>query len=225
MSSASDLQSPLPPAYRGPRGQVLVQLKRENALTVKDVAQRLQLSENAVRHHLRELELEGLIGFRREQRGLGAPTHVWHLTAAGEGLFPQGYKETLTHMLEAVEATAGRQAVVAALNSYYDDLGSKLLPHLAGTSPEERMRQVAAARTVDGYMAEGRASFCCGVLTEHHCAIRAVAERYPEVCQAEARFVERLLGGKVERRLHLLTGDPACEYQVHFDHQVQKEPT
>lgn len=216
---------PLPPAYRGPRGEVLIALKREVLLTARELAHRLGLSDNAVRHHLRELEAEGLIGYRRERRGVGAPTYAWHLTPGGEALFPQAYREALTHMLEAVEASAGRGAVVSALESYYHELGSRLEPNLAGAAPEERMRQVAAARTADGYMAEGQASFCCGVLTEHHCAIRAVAERYPEVCEAEARFVKRLLGGRVERRLHLLGGDAACEYQVQFETPVAEEPT
>ncbi len=209
-------EAPLPPAYRGPRGDLLILLKRAGALTAKELSERLGLSPNAVRHHLKELEAEGVIAYRREQRGVGAPTYAWHLSPAGEALFPQRYKETLTHMLDAVAALAGREAVVAALESYYEQLGARLEPELAGAAPEERMRRLAEVRTADGYMAEGQASFCCGTLTEHHCAIRAVAERYPEVCEAEARFVGRILGGKVERRLHVLSGAPACEYHVRF---------
>jgi predicted ArsR family transcriptional regulator len=54
-------------------------------------------------------------------------------------------------------------------------------------------------------------------LTEHNCAVKAVAERFPELCQAEARFLEFVLGGPVERRAHMLTGCGACEYLVRLE--------
>ena len=53
-------------------------------------------------------------------------------------------------------------------------------------------------------------------LTEHNCAIRAVAERYPEVCAAEERFLSSVLGAAVERRAHIVSGCNACEYAVSF---------
>ena len=40
-------------------------------------------------------------------------------------------------------------------------------------------------------MAEGQATTSSGTLTEHNCAIQPVAERFPEICAAEARFLER----------------------------------
>ena len=78
------------------------------------------------------------------------------------------------------------------------------------------MAAVVRALSEAGYMAEGQASFCCGTLTEHNCAIREVAERFPEVCAAEERFLASVLGGTVERRRHMLHGCGGCEYQVRF---------
>ena len=54
------------------------------------------------------------------------------------------------------------------------------------------------------------------MLTEHNCAIPAVAERFPEICAAEARFLAEVLSAEVERTGHILSGCPACEYQVRF---------
>ena len=44
------------PAHKGLRGDILVALKREQPLTARDLAQRLGVSPNAIRHHLKELE-------------------------------------------------------------------------------------------------------------------------------------------------------------------------
>ena len=206
----------LPAAYRGPRGEVLLELKRSGRLTARELGTRLGLSPNAVRHHLKELEAAGLIAYVRQPHGVGAPVFAYHLSAAGEALFPQRYKETLTALLDHVVARDGREAAVAFLAGYYDELARRIAPELEGASPAERMAIVARVRNDDGYMAEGQATFCCGTLTEHHCAIRAVSERFPEVCAAEERFLAEVLGGKVERKLHLLGGDAACQYQVRF---------
>ena len=50
--------SSLPAGHKGQRGAVLVQLKRGQRLTAKELAARLGVSLNAVRHHLKELEGE-----------------------------------------------------------------------------------------------------------------------------------------------------------------------
>ncbi|HET9151527.1 MAG TPA: helix-turn-helix domain-containing protein [Gemmatimonadales bacterium] len=218
MTAAPDLpQDHLPLGLKGPRAAVVMELKRAPGMEAKDLARRLSLSMNAIRHHLKELEASGVVEWsRRPSGGPGAPGHAYHLTAAGEALFPERYKETLTQLMEHLVATSGRAAAVEFIESHYRALAEQLEPELAVASPAERMRIVARVRSEDGYMAEGAATFCCGTLTEHHCALRAVSERFPEICDAEQRFLERTLGGRIERRLHLLSGDGACEYSVRF---------
>jgi DeoR family transcriptional regulator, suf operon transcriptional repressor len=65
-------------------------------------------------------------------------------------------------------------------------------------------------------MAEVTAEAGGGTVTEHNCAIPAVATRFPEICAAEARFLAEVLGAEVERRGHMLDGCSACEYHVRF---------
>lgn len=211
-------EHPLPPAYKGPRGMLLVALKRSGSLTARELSEHLGLSSNAVRHHLKELEGEAVIGYRREQRGIGAPTYAWYLTPAGEALFPQRYKEVLTEVLDRVMEQTGRGAVVAALETRFADLARKLRGELADASPERRMEVVIRALVEGGFMAEWRAGDGADGfrLTEHHCAIRAVAERFPEICAAEVRFLEEVLAAAVQRETHMLDGCTSCEYHVQF---------
>jgi DeoR family transcriptional regulator, suf operon transcriptional repressor len=218
-------EHPLPPAYKGPRGMVLVALKRHGSLTARELSQHLELSSNAIRHHLKELETEAVIGYRREQRGVGAPTYAWYLSPAGESLFPQRYKEVLTEVLDRVMEQNGREAVVAALETRFADLTRKLQAELLDASPERRMDVVIRALVEGGFMAEWQASAKDGGfrLTEHHCAIRAVAERFPEICAAEVRFLEEVLAAAVQRETHMLDGCTACEYHVRF--AAPTEPT
>jgi predicted ArsR family transcriptional regulator len=52
---------------------------------------------------------------------------------------------------------------------------------------------------------------------EHNCALRAVAERFPEICAAEEKFLQRVLSATVERRQHIVSGCNTCEYAITFD--------
>jgi DeoR family transcriptional regulator, suf operon transcriptional repressor len=217
MASALPLIDPdFPLGQRGQRGAVLLQLKRGRELTAKDLASRLGLSLNAVRHHLKELELEGLVGHQRLHRGVGAPVFVYRLSAGGEALFPRRYDQALTAMLDHVVEHEGRDAAVALLESYFGALARRLRGRLAAEGPEARLQVVAKALSEEGYMAEGTAQAGSGVLVEHNCALPAVAERFPEICAAEARFLAEALGGRVSRREHILSGCSACEYHVRF---------
>jgi DeoR family suf operon transcriptional repressor len=203
--------------HKGSRGAMLLELKRGQRLTAKDLSLRLGISLNAVRHHLKELEAESLIEYEREHREVGAPAFAYRLTAAGEGLFPRRYEATLTQLLDHLVEREGRGAAVAVLEARYATLTRRLQEELAGASPAERMAAVTRQLSEDGYMAEATATPDTAVLVEHNCAIQAVAERFPEICAAEARFLAAVLGAEVDRQEHILTGCRACEYRVRFN--------
>ncbi len=205
-----------PLGHKGQRGTVLVQLKRAQPLTAKELAARLGVSLNAARHHLKELEAEGLVRYERSHRGVGAPAFAYRLSTAGEGLFPRRYQETLTSLLDQIIEREGRDAAVELLEAHLSRLAVRLKAELEGLSPEERLAAVARIRSEQGYMAEASAGADGTVLTEHNCAIPAVAERFPEICAAEARFLAEVLGAEVDRREHILSGCAVCEYHVRF---------
>ncbi len=211
--------------HKGQRGALLTQLKRTQPLTARQLAVDLGISLNAVRHHLKELEAEGLIRYQREQRGVGAPVFTYRLSAVGEELFPRRYGEALAAMLTAAVERDGREAAVGMLESYFGLLASRMKAELRGLPEEERLAALARLLSDEGYMAEARAEDeggTVGVLSEHNCPIPAVAQRFPEICAAEARYLADVLGAEVERTGHILKGCPACEYKVRFSRAAEE---
>jgi DeoR family suf operon transcriptional repressor len=200
--------------FRGVRAELLIALKKApQPLTAKELADRFGLTPNALRRHLDSLESEELVRHRREVRGVGAPVHAFVLTDAGEALFPQGYADVLSAVLEAVRESDGPAGVRRVLARQWAGLVEGAETRLAELPLRERAQLVAELRSSQGYMAEATALGEDGaVIREHHCAIREVAERFPEVCEAEQDLMERLLGVPVERTGHMLAGCSHCEY-------------
>jgi DeoR family transcriptional regulator, suf operon transcriptional repressor len=207
--------NPLP--WKGLRSSILVELKRSDRATARQLATGLRVSLNAVRHHLKDLESEALVTYVRSHKGVGAPSFTYRLSPAGEALFPRRYEATVTQLLDHVVQREGRAAAVSMLEGRYQALALRLRDELAGAPPAARLAAVARLLSEEGYMAEAQASGSAGILVEHNCAIQAVAERFPEICAAEARFLADVLGATVDRQGHILNGCSACEYRVRFE--------
>jgi DeoR family suf operon transcriptional repressor len=163
------------------------------------------------------LEEQGLVEYERQHRGVGAPVFAYRLTSAGQALFPQRYEATLTGLLDHLVQRDGHAGAVAQLESRYDVLATRLREQLGDAPLQERLSAIARLLSSEGYMAEASVSGGTAALIEHNCAIRLVAERFPEICAAEARFLAAVLGGEVQRKRHILSGCSACEYRVHLE--------
>ena len=205
-----------PRGQKGPRAAILNELKRSPGITATDLADRLGASLNAIRHHIKELEADSLVEHDRCRKGVGAPVFQYRLASDGEALFPRRYEETLMQLLRGLVEREGREAATAMLASQFDSLESSLAHQLDGLSPDEKLEVVTRALAHEGFMPEWRSTPDGGALMEHNCAILAVAEQFPEVCEAEERFLARALGADIQRRSHILEGCGACGYNVRF---------
>ncbi len=201
---------------RGLRSQVLLEIKKSQPITAKVLGERFGVSANAIRRHLKELEIEGVVRFGREQNGLGAPAFAYKLTEQGEALFPNGYRDALTGMLGQIAEREGRGAVVEMFERRYAQLAQRLKIELDETPAEQRLAVVARVLTEEGYMAEWHETDGVFHLAEHNCAMRAVADRFPEICAVEERFLREVLNAEVERHAHIVRGCNACEYAINF---------
>lgn len=200
-----------PPGYKGMRGDILIALKKAQTLTAKELAARFGVTANALRRHLKELELEGVVRYRREVRGVGGPVFAYSLTEAGESLFPRAYDTALAEILESVREQRGDEGVVELFRRQWDQIAETARPELMRLPMPERSARLAEMLTSLGYMAESTGG-TLPVITEHNCAIRLIAERFPEVCAAEERFIADLLGAPVTRQAHIAKGANCCEY-------------
>lgn len=177
----------LPIGHKGPRGEVLVQLRQWQPLAAKELAARLGVSLNAVRHHLKELEAAGLVGYERENRGVGAPIFLYQLSAAGEELFPRRFEEALNGLLDQLIERQGRDGAIRHLQGYFGPFARRLTAALQEVPTDD-----------------------------HGPAVSVVAEQFPEMCAAEARFLAEVLRAEVARREHLLSGCTTCEHHERF---------
>lgn len=202
------------PPQKGLRGQILLELKKSQPMTARELATRHGVTPNAIRRHLKELEAERLIEYGRQQKGRGAPTFAYRLTDQGEALFPKRYAEQLADVLTYLEQRGGRQEVRKFFDEQFRSQADQLTAQLRGSGFHERVQAVVELLRRQGFMAEWSVEGETLTIAEHNCAVQAVAEKYPELCDAEADFLRDILQTDVQRAAYIPRGCNSCEYAV-----------
>jgi predicted ArsR family transcriptional regulator len=195
---------------------VLLHLKRSGELAVGDLCKILGITSMAVRRHLASLQKEGLIESRIVRQSRGRPTYRYKLTEKAETLFPSGFHNLATDLLDLVFEQAGHKGVMELLNRRNDRLAQKLRVRVENKEPKQRVEEVAKIFTEFGYMTEWEplpdGNF---IIYQRHCAVHDLANQYRQMCILEPRLMENLLGMKVTREQYILKNDPVCGYIVH----------
>jgi predicted ArsR family transcriptional regulator len=73
---------------------------------------------------------------------------------------------------------------------------------------------LAEALTSEGYAASAHKVGSGGQLCQHHCPVAHVAAEFPQLCEAETKAFERLLGTHVQRLATIARGDAVCTTHI-----------
>jgi len=202
-------------AEQSTRTEILRFLKANGGAEAKAIAKACGPTTMAVRRHLLNLRVAGLIQAKTEWRPKGRPTTVYSLTASGDAEFPRDYEGIACDVLSSLRVLDGEAKIFQVFRHRRKDMTARYLPRMKGKNLEQRVREVAAILTECGYMADasptGRDSF---LLTERNCAIPRVAKCFPITCEEELCLIRDLVGASVTRVSHMLAGDRTCGYLI-----------
>ena len=203
---------------------ILQHLLKQEQKTAQELASALEISPQAIRRHLKDLEAEGLIDHQAVQSGMGRPQYIYRLSQKGRAHFPNYYQEFAVSLLDTLAETVGQDQVSSILRKQWQRKAQEYRDRLGTGSLEERVAKLVELRKAEGYMAEWYAlkpshlendtghQF---ILAEHNCAIQNVAESHPTVCGHELdMFTDVLPDCTVERTHWINKGETQCGYLI-----------
>ncbi|MGP4113840.1 helix-turn-helix transcriptional regulator [Streptomyces sp. 4N509B] len=207
----------------GTRQRVARSILDHGPSTAAQLADRLGLTQPAVRRHLDALVADGLVEPREKRvygtRGRGRPAKVFALTDCGRDAFDQAYDQLAVEALRWIErAAGGGERGAAAVMAFARDRAAaqaELYRPLVERVPrEERPRALAEALSRHGFAAAARDAPAPAAggqqLCQHHCPVAHAAERFPQLCEAETEIFSHLLGTHVQRLATIAHGDGVC---------------
>ncbi|WP_189149980.1 helix-turn-helix transcriptional regulator [Streptomyces lacrimifluminis] len=200
---------------RSTRNRVARSILDHGPSTVAELAGRLGLTHAAVRRHLDALVADDVVQ-PREQRVYGArtrgrPAKAFALTDCGRDAFDQSYDKLAMDALSWIAAReGGDEAVLAFARARFAEQAANYRETVEAAGPEKRAEALAKALSADGYAATARSAPVGEQLCQHHCPVVHVAEKFPQLCEAETEIFSQLLGTHVQRLATIAHGDGVC---------------
>ncbi|MEU0289948.1 helix-turn-helix transcriptional regulator [Streptomyces sp. NPDC052492] len=200
---------------RSTRNRVARSILDHGPSTVAELAERLKLTQAAVRRHLDALAADNVVEARDRRvygaRSRGRPAKAFALTDCGRDAFDQSYDKLAVDALRWIaEREGGGEAIAAFARARIAGQAGAYRKAVEGVPPEKRTEALAKALSADGYAATARSAPVGEQLCQHHCPVAHVAEQFPQLCEAETEFFAELLGTHVQRLATIAHGDGVC---------------
>ncbi len=97
------------------KDKILQTLLRQPKITINELAEAVEINPISVRHHLTNLQMEGLIEADEVRHGVGRPRLVYSLTQDGMERFPTKYLRLTTRLLTQMKETMPAPVVSQAV--------------------------------------------------------------------------------------------------------------
>lgn len=197
--------------------RILYFIKTKGPVSTATLAKTLDMTGEAARQQVQKLVAAGLIEGRQEaQAGAGRPRQNWVLTEAGNARFPDTHAQLTIKLIGSVRQLFGEAGLDKLISQREEE--SRSAYALACSAPDlpTRLRQLAAVRDEEGYMARVEADGKDWLLIEDHCPICAAARTCQGFCRSELQLFQEVVGpgASIVREQHLLANAMRCIYRI-----------
>lgn len=176
--------------FASTRGRIVLLLRRSSH-TVDELAQDLDLTDNAVRAHLATLERDGLVRQSGARRGSGKPALVYALTSEAEQLFPKAYAPVLQQLL----AVLSSRMPTEKMEEVMQETGRRLAMQwdIAPGELRARLQNAVALLNELGGLAELEEDDESYIIQGYSCPLAAIVPNHPEVCKLAQALLTELI--------------------------------
>jgi predicted ArsR family transcriptional regulator len=196
------------------RDHILQTLLRQPRTTINELAETVGINPISVRHHLTNLQVEGLVSTEEERHGVGRPRLVYFLTEAGTERFPTRYLRLTTRLLDQLKSTMPEPMVSRLFSQMASHMADNYTNQMQGLSMEERLNLTKTLLAEEGFNVEWEKTGTKYQIHEITCPYLRIGQSHPEVCTVDQILISRMLAVPAEKVQCILSGDAHCTYVV-----------
>jgi DeoR family suf operon transcriptional repressor len=196
------------------RDKILKTLLRKPRSTINEMAEIVGINPISVRHHLTNLQMEGLVNAQEERHGVGRPRLVYLLTEDGMEKFPTRYLRLTTRLLAQMKESMPGPVVSKLFGQIAEDLASEYASDMQGMSMEERLDFVKDMLGDEGFTVEWEKKDGNYQIHEISCPYYQIGIAHPEVCTVDQTLISKMLALPASKVQCILDGGSQCTYLV-----------
>ncbi|MBG1271911.1 iron-sulfur cluster biosynthesis transcriptional regulator SufR [Nostoc sp. WHI] len=211
---------------------ILEYLHKHEKATALELSEVLDVTPQAIRRHLKDLETEELVLYSTsvQAAGMGRPQHLYQLSRQGRDRlhrtmsdrFGDGHGHFAVSLLDTLAETMGHDQFKSILQKQWERKAQEYSDRVGRGSLRERVANLVEFRKAEGFMAEYHPVDVNDaiesdrfILMEHNCAISNVAESFPSICGHELEMFAAVLSDCTVERTHwIINGEHRCGYLV-----------
>jgi DeoR family suf operon transcriptional repressor len=196
------------------RDRILQTILHKPRRTINELAEAVGINPISVRHHLTNLQVEGLVAAEEERHGVGRPRLVYFLTEDGMEKFPTRYLRLTTRLLAQMKETMPAPVVSKLFSQIADDMASDYADQVQGLGMEERLDFVKTLLAEEGFTVEWEKIGEQYQIHEITCPYYKIGINHPEVCTVDQALISKMLALPAEKVQCILNGGAHCTYVV-----------
>lgn len=197
--------------------KVLFCIKRYEPIGTTDIADKLEIGNEAARLHVQKLlKMKLIVGQDELSPQLGRPKQEWIITEKGNLYFPNTHAELTVQLIESVRQLFGEEGLNQLILKREEETLNKYLQHCQADTLQEKLKKLTELRYEEGYMAHLSKNGDDYLLIEEHCPICAAAKACQNFCRSELSLFQSILGehAKIVREEYLLEKGQRCIYRI-----------
>ena len=198
------------------REKILNTLLTQRQATIKQLSEVVGINGISVRHHLINLQAEGLVTAEEQRHGVGRPAFVYRLTEKGMERFPTNYFKLTNYLLTELEETLSPEEVEAT----FKRIGKKQAEESTNIDKnqpiEAQLEQLANQLASDRFLLSWKKEGDSIILQSDNCPYLHVGKEHPEICKIDETLFSEALGREVKLETCMLRGDPRCTYKINL---------
>jgi predicted ArsR family transcriptional regulator len=196
------------------RDKILQTLLEKPRSTINTLAEAVGINPISVRHHLTNLQMEGLVEGHEERHGVGRPRLVYVLTDEGMERFPTRYMQLTTRLLSQMKDTMPGPVVANLFKQIAEDLVSQYASDVQNLSMEERLDFVKQILAHEGFNVQWEKKGEQYEIHEISCPYYQIGTTHPEVCSVDQTLISKMLAVPANKVSCILNGASHCTYVI-----------
>lgn len=196
------------------RNKILQTLLKKTRSTINEMAEAVGINPISVRHHLTNLQMEGLVEAQEERHGVGRPRLAYVLTQEGMEQFPTKYLSLTNRLITQMKQSLSTPTVKQFFGQIGEDLVNEHMDEAKRLSMEERLDLIQDVLRQEGFTVEWEKKNGSYEIHEISCPYYQIGITHPEVCTVDHTLISKMLALPVNKVQCILDGHAHCTYVV-----------
>jgi predicted ArsR family transcriptional regulator len=192
---------------------ILDLLRKDEALTVTELADALEVTSTAVRQRLNRLMAQELVERTVSRHGRGRPLHHYRITDKGRRKAGSNFADLAVAMWQEISQLEDLEVRKMMLQGLAKRLAVMYSDKIQGQNLKEKMQALSDLFAERRVPMDVQQENSLPVLTTSACPYPDLAERDRSICSVEQMMYSELLGAEVQLSSCRLDGAECCSFQ------------